>query len=178
MPNITGHGGGCCGIQHLRGWGATPREVLQHLDVEEGEIRALAIEIVLAGDQVNDEVFARLNTLGYREAFNFLNPNSNNQCYVFYRHPRNYAGDEMPIPARAVEVRVETPVAAPQLYWTLKRVRIVNGVIGERTVVHQFPATQVNRPVERTINRHIQASWNGGNYPRRVYEVVQEELHQ
>ena len=88
MPRRNTHGGGCCGINHYRGFTGSIEDLLPQLAREVSSSRQFrtSLEVVLTQTQVR--IFGRhLEGHGFRPVFKFNNGNSGNDCTVYYYHP-------------------------------------------------------------------------------------------
>lgn len=90
MTDRFAHGGGCCGMTHIRGMNGDSRDVLRAVD------RHIAtrpqnhlVEVVLTDMQVkrNPAVAKGLKERGFKLVSRFYNDNSRNYCNVLHRYP-------------------------------------------------------------------------------------------
>lgn len=114
MAYRAGHGGGCCGINHIRGFGGggmggyhrvgvPTREELREM-MRPGNMaanRGMLLEVVLTNNQCrqNPNVPIMLQEEGFKLVNRFLNPNSGNICNVFHynKSPRSLTS-RLPFP--------------------------------------------------------------------------------
>ncbi len=114
MAYRSSHGGGCCGINHIRGFsgggmagyqplGIPTREELREL-MRPGNTaanRGMLLEVVLTNNQCRQYpgVPVMLQEEGFKLVNRFLNPNSGNICNVFHynKSPRSLTS-RLPFP--------------------------------------------------------------------------------
>lgn len=115
MAYRSSHGGGCCGINHIRGFsrggmagyrpslGIPTREELREL-MRPGNTaanRGMLLEVVLTNNQCRQHpnVPVMLQEEGFKLVNRFLNPNSGNICNVFHynKSPRSLTS-RLPFP--------------------------------------------------------------------------------
>jgi hypothetical protein len=112
MARLVGHGGGCCGIRHIRDFGfhRTPtirsnsgvivnqgndRASLEALisQTRQNKTEGMLIEVVLTNSQCRamPDLVEDLFDLGFTVVNRFKNPNSRNICNVFHynKSPRS-----------------------------------------------------------------------------------------
>jgi len=83
---IRGHGGGCCGIRHIRGFYGSVEEVRRILRNNLAYLpRGRAAEVVLTDNQLQRYEPLLLEE-GFRKVFHFRNANSGNVCHIYYYH--------------------------------------------------------------------------------------------
>lgn len=90
-----GHGGGCCGVNHLFGFGQPSVDIDRFVRrLEEGlqgmPHRDMLAEVILTENQFDvddpeDNVRQSLTRMGWQEVSRFVNPNTGNICVVFHR---------------------------------------------------------------------------------------------
>jgi hypothetical protein len=92
--HISSHGGSCCGINHIQGFGYNkPNEyVVQEFKrltknavnpTGRSRILCMLVEVVLVGSQLRHWKDI-LEETGYKEVSTFKNRNSRNVCHVFH----------------------------------------------------------------------------------------------
>ncbi len=93
MPLLNNHGGGCCGMRHIAGFGGIPTDVtdidnILRRNVENGK----NVEIVLAQYQVESDSFRpildKMAQVGFVLVGIYSNSGSGNFNYVFHRADR------------------------------------------------------------------------------------------
>lgn len=91
MAHLVSHGGGCCGIRHLRSFTGleTAKGLLELINVNTAQGRTLSIliEAVLTNSQLkkNNEYLKKvMKEAGFKKVSSFCNPNSGNICNVFH----------------------------------------------------------------------------------------------
>ena len=118
MAYRSGHGGGCCGINHIRNFtaggmgggfnrGIPTREELRALIGDRGgrwnnpRGRSMLLEVVLTNRQcaAHPDLPVMLQEEGFKLVSRFSNPNSGNICNVFHynKHPRSLT-QRLPFP--------------------------------------------------------------------------------
>lgn len=105
----SSHGGRCCGINHISGFGAatTKQDIVNALaNTRQYERRGQLVEAVLTNRQLNSNPHLGqiLDETGFKLVSRFQNPNSGNICNVFHynkaprsltaRLPRNVSRPE------------------------------------------------------------------------------------
>lgn len=104
MAYRVGHGGGCCGVNHIRDAGTLRSE--EELDnlirgTRQGATKGMLVEIVLTNRQCQrrPELPVMIQRKGFKLVSRFLNPNSGNICNVFHynRRPRSLTA-RLPFP--------------------------------------------------------------------------------
>jgi hypothetical protein len=110
MAYRSAHGGGCCGINHIRGFsdayrnrGNPTREELREM-MRTGNMAAnkgMLLEVVLTNTQCRQypNLPIMLQEEGFKLVNRFLNPNSGNICNVFHynKSPRSLTS-RLPFP--------------------------------------------------------------------------------
>lgn len=103
------HGGGCCGINHIRnfggayGYGIPTREELRDMMRQGNTVanRGMLLEVVLTNNQCRryPDLPVMLQEEGFKLVNRFLNPNSGNICNVFHynKSPRSLTS-RLPFP--------------------------------------------------------------------------------
>lgn len=129
MIYVLSHGGGCCGIRHIRSFTETPdhalRNVIAILNTPSSRPKGRAVEVVLTDSQSKKygDVLAKI---GFIPVFRFRNSNTQNMITVFYYHespvsldnlPYSFNPEKAPDPAKPVLER-NTPRGT--------RVRVIN----------------------------------------------------
>lgn len=87
MPEVRSHGGGCCGIRHVAGFGGTTERNIRDLDVVMSRVpNGRLAEVVLTQEQVRSlpKTMKKLADQGYVLVGAFRNANSGNNCFVFH----------------------------------------------------------------------------------------------
>jgi len=108
MSSRIVHGGRCCGINHIYGFGANEtKERLKSL-IDQSEFRrrsrGMVLEVVLTNPQCkkypNHPKW--LQELGFKLVTRFVNPNSGNICNVFHynKYPKSLTSN---LPFKIVE---------------------------------------------------------------------------
>jgi len=95
---LRGHGGGCCGINYMSGFGlATTADEIRALlaQTRQQQTRGILVEAVVTNGQLQayPNVGRALKETGFNLATRFQNPHSSNICNVFHynRVPRKFA---------------------------------------------------------------------------------------
>jgi len=97
MVHRVSHGGQCCGINNIYGFGATEtKERIQSLiNISERNRRSrgMVFEVVLTNQQCKNypDHPKWLQELGFKLVTRFINPNSGNICNVFHynKYPKS-----------------------------------------------------------------------------------------
>lgn len=89
MTSISDHGGACCGIRHLVGFGPydTAEDILVQLaKTRQGDDKGMLVEAVVTNSQLNRyrNIAPALRDAGFKLVTRFKNPNSGNVCNVFH----------------------------------------------------------------------------------------------
>lgn len=101
------HGGGCCGINHISGFGGgeTKEHLLALIGTESRRrTRSMILEVVLTNGQCKQYPNHPkwLQELGFKLVSRFCNPNSGNICNVFHynKYPKSLTSS---LPFKLVE---------------------------------------------------------------------------
>ena len=104
MAYRTNHGGGCCGVNHIREAGSIRNE--EEIDTllqgtRQYAKKGMLVEIVLTNRQCQQrpELPVMIQRKGFKLVSRFLNPNSGNICNVFHynKSPRSLTS-RLPFP--------------------------------------------------------------------------------
>lgn len=113
MVQTIGHGGGCCGVNHIASFSSTPHQgevdslirysptrtqdtcILKEIVLTKGQLYSKA-NVALRGNVRGNYSWAEiLEILGYKLVTIFQNSNSNNYCFVFHLCSRTYDVDQV-----------------------------------------------------------------------------------
>lgn len=87
-PSVSGHGGGCCGMRHVRSFSpnldADPDEIVRQLDAQVPFGRLSEVTLNLSQMRNYPRVMAKLAQLGFVLVGYFRNHNSSNNVGVFH----------------------------------------------------------------------------------------------
>lgn len=89
MIRIASHGGGCCGIRHIKDFGidTTKESIMAQLSsTRQHSTQGMLVEVVLTNRQCKmyPDHPRWLQELGFKVVSRFKNPNSGNICNVFH----------------------------------------------------------------------------------------------
>lgn len=109
MFSFRGHGGECCGIYHIYGFGDDLHEATKNanwsFEQEEKDFKYLLeskqvnivhfdqrlLEVVLSKHQMKPKRLKMLKEAGFKFVCSFVNSNTFTDCYVFHRYiPKNF----------------------------------------------------------------------------------------
>lgn len=118
MTTMFNHGGGCCGVFHIAGFRGSVEVAQAHLrltldTIQQNQRMAgqRLHEAILTEHQ--DPIYGQLLTdAGFRKTLSFVNGNTNNRLYVYYKH------DDLTVYEPNAEAPVTPPPAEPPHVFT------------------------------------------------------------
>lgn len=156
MPEVRSHGGGCCGIRHVAGFGGTTERNTSELDSVMWRVPGGRLaEVVLTREQVRSlpKTMKKLADQGFVLVGAFRNANSGNDCFVFH-----WANSRIPLTEieRFWSGQVLTPTMSGPLPARPQQVALQPNPPG--VLIREFPTVALNDPFVVRSPRH---AYNG-----------------